>query len=69
MTQPSINAKRAAELRASGLSWRLVGQRLAVEEGRSLPYQAGSVLIAVTRHEKLTRDSDYYRITGRRIEA
>jgi hypothetical protein len=38
MTQQSINVSRARELRASGLSWREVGRRLAFEESRDLPY-------------------------------
>lgn len=41
--RPTMDVDRGRELRAEGLSWRMVGIRLAEECGRPLPYQAASV--------------------------
>lgn len=68
MARPQINTRRARELRASGLSWREVGVRLAKEERRRVPYQAPGVSSAVVRDVRAELASDYYRITGRKIE-
>lgn len=38
-----LNVDRARELRAEGLTWREVGEMLAIEERRLLPYQGPAV--------------------------
>lgn len=42
-----MNIERARELKAKGLKWKEIGERLAVEERRPIPYLGRSVERAV----------------------
>lgn len=42
-----INVARAAQLRDEGLTWRQIGELLAIEESRPIQYLASSVYQAV----------------------
>lgn len=46
----TIDTERAAELRRQGLTWRQVGERLAAEYRRRMPYTGQAVGHAVRRH-------------------
>jgi hypothetical protein len=48
----TINVARAIELRDSGMSWRLIGVQLAIEDDRELPYLQNSVKQAVHDHRR-----------------
>lgn len=47
MRPDRINATRAAQLYATYRNWKAVGQKLAEEGGRSIPYHGTSVAKAV----------------------
>jgi hypothetical protein len=42
-----IDTTRARELRLLGFPWKLIGQQLAIEQGRKVAFQATSVQAAV----------------------
>lgn len=45
----AIDGKRAAQLRAKGASWKMVGRLMAQEEGRVISYGPESVARAAVR--------------------
>lgn len=55
MRPDRINATRAAQLYATYRNWKAVGQKLAEESGRLIPYHGTSVAKAVYLFRKRRR--------------
>ena len=50
--KPQIDVQKAIALHDKGLTWKAIGELLAAEKGRSMPYQAQSVMRAVRAHDR-----------------